>query len=101
MRYKYSNAPSLIQGDVPTEEAYCFICHRPTKEFHHILNKTEKGFAENIGAWVWLCRGHHNRIHNTGDGQKLWRQWKADCQREYEKAHTREEWMSGAHRSYL
>ena len=101
MRYRKSNVPSLIQGDVPEDEQECFICHHSPCEFHHVLNKTEKSFAEKIGAWVWLCRSHHSYIHDTGEGQKLWRQWKAKAQAEYEKTHTRQEWMKGAHRNYL
>lgn len=90
--------PSLLQGD--TEEV-CYICGLPNVDFHHLLNKTEKNFAESIGAWVYLCRGHHRYIHDTSEGQKLWKRWKAQAQEEFEKTHTREEWMKGCHRNYL
>lgn len=101
MRYRYTNVPSLLQGDIPEEEARCYVCGKSNCDFHHLLSKTEKRFAEHIGAWVWLCRSHHSCIHDTSAGQKMWKRWKAQAQAEYEKTHTREEWMKGAHRNYL
>lgn len=101
MRYRHSDVPSLIQGDVPEDEQYCFICGESPCDFHHLLNKTEKKFSECAGAWVWLCRGHHCWIHDTAEGQKRWREWKSQAQAEYEKTHSRDEWMNGSHRNYL
>ena len=101
MRYRHSDVPSLIQGDVPEDEQYCFMCGESPCDFHHLLNKTEKKFSECAGAWVWLCRGHHRWIHDTAEGQKKWREWKSRAQAEYEKTHSHDEWMNGSHRNYL
>ena len=93
---------SLLQGDVPKDEAICFRCKRQMPcDQHHLLNKSEKQFAERIGAMVWLCRGCHRYIHDTGAGQREWRVWKAQAEAEYLKTHSLEEWMQGAHRNYL
>ena len=102
MRYRKSNVPSLIQGDVPDDEnQWCFKCHRTIKcDFHHLLNKTEKKFSETSGCWVWLCRGCHRFIHDTAEGQRIWKRWKSQAQAEYEKTHSREEWMKHAHKNY-
>jgi len=79
----------------------CLICHKAHCDFHHLLTNGRKRFAETAGAWVWLCRGHHNYIHNTAEGQRLWKEWKAQAQRNYEADHTHDEWMKGAHKSYI
>lgn len=101
MKYRYTNVPSLIQGDVPTEKQYCAICGRSPCDFHHLLTSSEKKFAEDVGAWVWLCRSHHSMIHNTRGGRAIWLEWKEQAQAEYERTHTRGEWMKGAHRNYI
>lgn len=102
MKYRHSDVPSLIQGDVPEEEANCYICHKSPCDFHHLLssNKYKRRFAETAGAWVWLCRGHHRYIHDTSAGQQLWREWKKQAQMKYEETHSREEWMKGSHKNY-
>ena len=102
MRYRHTDVPSLLQGDMPYGEEECYICHKPHCDFHHLLsgNKYKRRFAESVGAWIWLCRGHHSYVHDTADGQKKWDEWKEQAQTEFEKNHTREEWMRGCHRNY-
>lgn len=100
MRYRYTDVPSLLQGDVPEWEAECYICHKSPCDFHHLLANSKKRFAEKAGAWVWLCRGHHSYIHDTPAGQEEWREWKRQAQKKYEETHSRKEWMKGSHKNY-
>ena len=98
-RYRYTNVPSLIQGDMVEDEAICFVCKRQIPvDFHHVLNGSEKKASEQIGAWVWLCRRCHESVHKNAD-KKRW--LKALCQEAYEKDHSRKEWMKLAHKNYL
>lgn len=81
----------------------CFICGTTNNlHFHHIYQNANKKNSEKIGAWVWLCAEHHvlgkNAVHkNYQQSLKL----KQLAQREYEKEHSREEFMSIIKRNYL
>lgn len=101
-RYRYTDVPSLLQGDMPDDgEQVCWRCRRyGIMDFHHILPNARKEASEKLGAWVWLCRPCHRKIHNTAQGIRQWEKWKKDCQTEFERFHTREEWMRYAHKNY-
>lgn len=101
-RYRYTNVPSLLQGDMPDDyDKVCYRCRQyGIMDFHHILNGSRKKFSEEEGLWVWLCRPCHRHIHDTPQGIAQWEKWKADCQKKYEEIHSHEEWMKHAHKSY-
>lgn len=100
--YRYTNVPSLLQGDVPEEEGFCYRCRRDgILDFHHILNGTRKEFSEEEGLWVWLCRPCHRWIHDTPQGHVRWDLWKRESQKRFEETHDREEWMKYAHKNYI
>lgn len=105
-RYRDSDVPSVLQGDMPDDgEQVCFRCRRyGLMDFHHLLGKTTsksfKKFQEDEGLWIWLCRPCHRYIHDTAQGHQQWDKWKADSQKEFEKTHSREEWLKHAHKNY-
>ena len=100
-RYRYTNVPSMIQGDIPDGEEKCAVCGRSMAcDFHHILNGSRKAFAEENGMWCWLCRRDHRWLHDTNQGHLLWDRWRSTCQEKYEQMHDREEWMRYAHKNY-
>lgn len=100
-RYRYTDVPSVIQGDIPDGEEVCAVCGRYMRcDFHHILNSSRKEFSEREGFWVWLCREDHKKIHETNQGKVRWDRWKRICQEKYELSHERAEWMRKAHRNY-
>lgn len=104
--------PSILQAD----ESYCWLCamtegdfsHKKT-ECHHIFPGTAlRRISEENGFKVRLCPRHHEgdesgtafSVHHPERNQfaiALQR----ECQMEYERTHTREEWMALMGRSYL
>lgn len=91
----------------------CYLCekqgiYRTYKDLqkHHIYGGPNRKISEKEGFFVWLCRAHHTgdeegnhaAVHfNKTNAQIL----HEDCQREYEKTHTREEFMQLIGRSYV
>lgn len=101
MRFRCTNIPSLIQGEMEPDEAACYRCGSFPVEFHHCLTGAKKSTAERIGAWVWLCPKCHSWAHSTADGVKYLRELKAECQSHFEMDRSRFEWMTLVHRNYL
>lgn len=99
-KYKYTDIPSLLQGDMTEDEATCYKCGKAPCDFHHILPNAGKKASEELGAWCWLCRECHAWVHDTADGVAFQRELKAMCQTEYETTHSHNEWMVAAHRNY-
>lgn len=97
MRFRYTNVPSLLQGEMEPDEAVCYRCGCFPVEFHHCLTGAKKSTAERIGAWVWLCPKCHSWAHSTADGVKYLRELKAECQSHYQGS----DWMALVHRNYL
>ena len=107
-----THPPSILQAD----ESYCWLCamtegdfsHKKT-ECHHIFPGTAlRRISEENGFKVRLCPRHHEgdesgtafSVHHPERNQfaiALQR----ECQMEYEKTHSREEWMNLMGRSYL
>lgn len=89
---------SIIQ-----HEKECFVCRRTTNlECHHIFGGSNRKWSEADGLKVWLCHNHHNESpegvhHNKYFMQHLHR----IGQTEYEKNHTREDFMRRYGRNYL
>ena len=102
-RYRKTDVPSLLQGDIPDGEEVCYItgaempCH-----FHHIMNGNEilKKRCEEVGAWVWVSPEEHHKLHNTREGIARLQDLKEQCQTAFEKTHTRKEWMGLFHKNY-
>lgn len=102
-RFRYTDTPSLIQGAIPDGEEVCAITGAEMHcDFHHIMNgnKIMKARAEEIGAWVWLDPAEHYKLHNTPEGIAKQQEFKERCQIEFEKEHTRKEWMGLFHKNY-
>lgn len=100
-RYKYTDVPSVIQGDVPEDEAVSFVSGLPCREFHHIMNGAFKKLSEEYGFWIWLTREEHNKLHFTKEGIQY--QWtlKQKCQIAFERQHPRSMWMRLFKKNYL
>lgn len=84
----------------------CYITRsRDELEEHHIYYGATgmREISERNGFKVWLARplhtGYLTGIH--GGNHSLDLRLKEDCQREYEKTHTREEFVQIIGRSYL
>ena len=79
---------SIIPGDVQDR---CYICGRRGKtEVHHMIHGSRRKIADKYGLTVHLCRSCHRALHdhNLHDFDL-----EALAQQEFEKTHTRAEWM--------
>lgn len=102
-KYRHTDTPSLIQGDIPDGEEVCVITGAEMPcEFHHVLggNKITRKRSEEIGAWVWVSPEEHYKLHNTPEGIARLQGLKEQCQTAFEKTHTRKEWMGLFHKNY-
>lgn len=87
----------------------CFLCalrgdyryHKVLHE-HHIFGGANRPLSEEEGLKVYLCVPHHvdgpEAVHNNADTMRMLRQI---GQREYEKTHTREEFVEKFGKNYL
>lgn len=76
----------------------CFICGRPATDTHHIFHGCRRKAADEMGLTVRLCRYCHSMIHDKG---KYDRELQQLCQEEWERTHSREEWMEKIGKNYL
>lgn len=92
--------PSILQN---IKE--CYVCGATVNlHCHHIYMGANRKVSEDNGFKVWLC-GHHHNLSNDGvhgkHGHELDMYLKETCQKEFEKTHTREEFMQLVGRNYL
>ena len=85
-------------------EKECYFCHTPFNlHCHHVFEGTaNRKISEKYGFKVWLCARHHNMsnqgVHfNKANDLEL----KRTYQKEYEKTHSREDFIKLIGRSYL
>lgn len=103
-KYRYTNIPSVLQGDVPDGEEVCFLsgkrCHC---DFHHVFGGTPQARkrSEEFGLWVWLEHDVHMNLHGTKQGQEWSRSLKQKCQQMFELEHPRSMFIRLFHRNYL
>lgn len=103
-KYRYTNIPSVLQGDVPEMECKSFISDRTDSiEFHHIFGKTKyyKKLSEQYGFWIWLTRDEHDKLHHTSAGVQYSRTLKQQCQEIFEMDHSRSMFIRLFGKSYL
>lgn len=103
-KYRYTNVPSVIQGDVPETEANSFVSGRTNSiEFHHIFGKTKyyKKLSEQYGFWVWLTLEEHDKLHHTAAGVAYNKTLKQQCQELFEMEHSRSMFIRLFGKSYL
>lgn len=90
--------PSKLQ----TEKESIFSGNTSNLIRHHCLNGThQRQKAEHDGLWVWMTVKEHDHIHNTAEGREQLMWLKRLAQEEYEKEHTREEFIKRYGKSYL
>lgn len=85
-------------------EKECYVC-KTTRglHLHHVFyGHANRKISDDHGFVVWLCGEHHNLskngVHfNTALDETI----KKDMQKEYEKKHTRDEFMELIGRNYL
>jgi len=69
---------------------------------HHIYGGANRKNSEHYGFWVYLTAEYHNMSNKGVHFDKTFdNELKAACQREFEKTHTRQAFMSIIGRNYL
>lgn len=99
--------PSIIHQEPGT----CWLCvalgtymgrHRYLEEHHIFPGTWGRKISEENGFKVMLCPAHHREepeaVHNNADNMQMLQK---AAQAEYEKTHTREQWMDLMQRNYL
>lgn len=89
---------SIIQ-----RERKCYICHtRLAIHKHHIFyGRGNRDKSEKHGFTAYLCASHHNMGDNCVHRNRSMDLFlKRTCQREFEKTHTRNEFMAIIGKNY-
>ena len=93
-------AKSILQN-----EKKCFITGSTENlDLHHIYGASNRNISDKNGFWVWLRHDYHiadspNKTPHNCRMTDLY--LKEICQREYEKTHSREEFIALIGRNYL
>lgn len=79
----------------------CFITGSTINlDKHHIYaNTANRKLSEKYGCWCWLRHDVHMKLHDQD--KDLDRYLRQECQKEFEKTHTREEFRKIFGKSYL
>lgn len=93
------------------KDGTCYLCRKLHGDYsvkkgiheHHVFDgNPNRSISEAEGFKVYLCTDHHlygsEAVHRNHEMMLLVQQ---DCQREYEKTHTREEFMKKIGKNYL
>ena len=92
------------------KDGTCYLCRRLHNDFrrhrvlhkHHVYIGPNRAISEAEGFTVYLCPVHHEfseeAVHGNIEHLRL---IQCDCQREYEKIHTRQQFMELIGRNYL
>lgn len=76
----------------------CFECGRPKKHIHEIYKGANRQASIKYGFCIPICEECHSRTEIDID---FLRKFQILCQKEYEKMHSKEEFMRIIGRSYL
>ena len=93
------------------KDGTCYLCMKlkgyygtyPVVHEHHVWpGKPNKKISEDNGFKVYLCPEHHEFSEEAvHDDYGYMRMIQQDCQREYEKTHSRQQFMNLLKRNYL
>lgn len=93
-----------------TEKGTCYLCaklnndykNKYTEEHHVLFGSGLRENSEEEGLKVYLCMEHHRAGKSAVHNNKSMREYLCRIvQEEYEKTHTREEWMKINKKNYL
>lgn len=84
-------------------EKECYLCHSKVNlEDHHIFNGPKRKLSETDGLKVWLCHYHHTGSNDSAHlNHEVALFLKQKGQEEYEKTHTRVQFVERYGKSYL
>lgn len=76
----------------------CYFCENIKCDIHEIYAGSRRTISMKNGFCIPICRYHHDMIQNDNDKMLALKQ---KCQREFEKTHTREDFMNITKKNYL
>lgn len=88
------NRYSVLTDDIE----HCFICKSPFVDIHEIYSGGNRKVSMKNGFCLPLCREHHKTATLDATCNLF---LKVRCQKEYEKDHSREEFIKLIGRNYL
>ena len=88
------NRYSILTNDLE----HCYICGKPFVDIHEIYGGANRQVSMKNGFCIPLCREHHREIT---DKPSMALSLKQECQKEYEKTHTRTDFIELIKRNYL
>lgn len=105
-KYKKRRHPPSIMHQ---KDGTCYLCMMqgnyrvyPVVHEHHVYDGPNRRISEEHGFKCWLCLDHHiigpAAVHNSIDNMRILQR---ECQRIYEKTHTRQQFMDLIGRNYL
>lgn len=92
------------------KDGTCYLCMKlsgdcrikPVIHEHHIYGGACRSISEQEGFKAYLCLEHHidgpEAVHNNQENMRILQR---DCQRHYERTHTRKQFMELTGRNYL
>ena len=92
------------------KDGTCYLCMKLNRDYrihktiheHHVYGGANRAVSEAEGFKVYLCLGHHidgpEAVHNNQGNMRIIQE---DCQRAYEKTHTRQQFRELTGRNYL
>lgn len=86
----------VYQKTIELYNGRCAICGNTNIHLHHIFEGSNRKNSTKYGMIVPLCQKHHEWVHKTN-----YKGFKEKAQREFEKTHTREEFIKIFRRNYL
>lgn len=101
MRYKTYRLQKLEKhrhSILTRDMEHCYICQSPFVDIHEIYGGGNRKASMINGFCVPLCRKHHEFATTNADASNYLKQ---KCQHEFEKTHTREEFLEIIKRNYL
>ena len=90
-------------GSIMQNVKLCYVCGRPGRlHKHHVYGGANRKISEKEGCWIWLCPEHHN-MSDSGVhfSRELDLQLKRECQKEWERHGTREEFRQKFGKSWI
>lgn len=100
LRKLENNRYSILTNDLE----HCYLCFGAdcyqynSIDMHEIYGGANRKISMENGFCIPLCRQHHNIITNDNNSSLILKQM---CQREYEKTHSREDFMRLIGKNYL
>lgn len=93
-----------MRKSILQETKYCLICKtNENLHYHHIYFGKNRPISDKNGFTCYLCYEHHegtNGVHGK-NGHNLDMYLKRKCQDEFEKLHTRQDFMRLIGKNYL